>query len=76
MRTTVDIPEALYRQLKTRAATERRSVRELILHGVQHELRRGEPSRRGRIELPIVRSKKPGSVQLDNARIYETIPFP
>ena len=76
MRTTVDIPKPFYRQLKMRAVTEGRSVKELILHGVQHELRRGEPSQRGRIQLPIVRSKRPRSVQLDNTRIYEIIPFP
>ena len=76
MRTTVDIPDMLYRQLKTRAATEGRSVKELILRGVQDELREGETKQRRRVKLPIVRSKKPGSVILNNARIYEIIPFP
>jgi hypothetical protein len=76
VRTTIDIPEPVYRQLKTKAASQGRSVKELILHGVQHELRQGEPKRPRRIKLPIVRSKKPGSVPLDNTRIYEIIPFP
>jgi plasmid stability protein len=76
MRTTVDIPEPVYRRLKTRAASEGRSVKELILRGVQAELRGEERNRRRRVRLPIVRSKRPGSMQLDNARIYEVIPFP
>ena len=38
MRTTVDIPDSLYRDLKTKAAGEGRSVRELILRGVEVEL--------------------------------------
>ena len=76
MRTTVDIPESLYRQLKSRAATERRSVRELLLRGAERELRTRVRKRRGHIRLPIVGSKRPGSLQLDNARIYEIIPFP
>ena len=76
MRTTVDIPEPLYRQLKARAATEGCSVKELILRGVESELRGNGPKRRGRVKLPIVRSKRPGQVRLDNARIYEVIPFP
>jgi len=76
MRTTVDIPEPLYRQLKVRAVTEGRSVKELILRGVQNELRGSAAKRRGRIKLPLVRSKKPGSLRQDNARIYEIIPFP
>jgi plasmid stability protein len=72
----VDIPEAVYRRLKTRAASEGRSVKELILRGVQAELRGEERNRRRRVRLPIVRSKRPGSVQLDDSRIYEIIPFP
>lgn len=76
MRTTVDIPDALYRQLKERAASEGRSVKGLILQGVKRELAGDKLKRPARVRLPIVRSKKPGSLQLDNARIYEIIPFP
>ncbi|MGH9447509.1 MAG: hypothetical protein ACRD3O_17515 [Terriglobia bacterium] len=76
MRTTVDIPDALYRQLKARAATEGRSVKALILQGVQVELGGIQARPRGRVKLPIVPSKKPGTLRLDNASIYEVIPFP
>ena len=38
MRTTVDIPDPLYRELKGKAASEGRSVKELILRGVEQEL--------------------------------------
>jgi len=45
-----------------------------------HVLREVEievPSRRrARVSLPLVRSKQPGTVALDNARISEIIPFP
>jgi hypothetical protein len=76
MRTTVDIPDPLYRRLKSRAARERRSVKELILRGVQGELEpRRKRSARRRISLPLIRSKRPGSVRLDNAKIFEIIPF-
>jgi len=75
MRTTVDIPDPLYRELKGKAASEGRSVKELILRGVEQELRgrRGRPSR---VTLPIVPSKRPGALKLDNAKIFEIIPFP
>lgn len=76
MRTTVDIPEPIYRKLKARAAIEGRSVRQLVLQGVEIELGEAGPKRSRRVRLPIVRSKKPGSLRLDNARIYEVIPFP
>ncbi len=75
MRTTVDIPDPLYRELKGKAASEGRSVKELILRGVEQELR-GRSKRRKRVSLPLVPSKRPGSLDLDNAKIFEIIPFP
>ena len=76
MRTTVDIPDPLYRQLKSKAASEGRSVKELILRGVETELDRTKRQRGGRIVPPIIKSKRPGTLKLDNARIFEIIPFP
>jgi len=55
MRTTVDIPDPLYRELKGKAASEGRSVKELILRGVEQELR-GRRGRASRVTLPIVPS--------------------
>ena len=76
MRTTVDIPDAVYRRLKTRAASEGRSAKALILRGVEQVLKvKGRKSGR-RVALPIVRSKRPGAVRLDNAKIYDIISFP
>ena len=75
MRTTVDIPDGLYRELKGKAASEGRSVKELILRGVERELIGGN-NRPNKVTLPIVRSKKPGAAKLDNAKIFEIIPFP
>ncbi len=76
MRTTVDIPDPIYRELKGKAASEGRSVKELLLRGVELELK-GQRSRRPRrVTLPIVPSKRPGSLKLDNAKIFEIIPFP
>jgi hypothetical protein len=75
MRTTVDIPDRLYRQLKTRAAREGRSTRALILTGVKEVLKAGRRKTGAPVSLPIVRSRRPGMVALDNARIYD-IAFP
>jgi len=76
MRTTVDIPDSLYRQLKSKAANEGSSGKELILRGVESELKDTHKRKTHRVSLPIVKSKRPGTVQLDNARIFEIIPFP
>ena len=76
MRTTVDIPDPLYRRLKSRAARERRSVKELILRGVEGELEPRRKKTKRRISLPLSRSKRPGSLRLESAKIFEIIPFP
>jgi hypothetical protein len=74
MRTTVDIPDGTYRKLKSKAARQGCSVKELILRGVEKELALARARRR--VQLPIVRSKKPGTLRITNEQIYETIPFP
>ena len=76
MRTTVDIPDSLYRQLKSKAAGEGRTVKELILRSVETELQ-AKPRRHPRfVSSPLVRSKRPGTLVLDNEKIFEIIPFP
>ena len=75
MRTTVDIPDGVYRQLKFRAAREGSSTRALILKGVREVLKSDRRSAGASVSLPIVRSKRPGTVALDNAAIYD-IAFP
>ena len=76
VRTTVDIPDQTYRRLKRKAASEGRTAKELILRGVEHVLAPERRAQGRRVMLPIVRSKRPGTVTLDNARIYEVISFP
>jgi plasmid stability protein len=75
MRTTVDIPDGIYRQLKSRAAREGSSTRALILRGVTEVLKSERPKTGTPVSLPIVRSKRPGTVVLDNAAIYDIV-FP
>ena len=76
MRTTIDIPDAMYRRLKARAAGEGRSAKTLILQGVEQVLKSTSTSSGRRVTLPIVRSKRPASLRIDNARIYDVISFP
>lgn len=76
MRTTVDIPDALYRELKSKAAREKRSVKELILRGVEVELGPRSKKRSRRVRFPLIPSKSPGTLVIDNAKIYELISFP
>jgi len=77
MRTTVDIPDPIYRRLKSAAAIQGCSIKELVLRGVRREL--DEPGNKRRkkktVKLPIFESKKPGWLRLTNAQINEIL-FP
>jgi hypothetical protein len=76
MRTTVDIPDPVYRRLKARAASQGCSVKELVLRGVKAELENsGKLREKRRITLPLVDSKKPGRLELTNSQINEIL-FP
>lgn len=76
MRTTIDIPDAMYRRLKARAAGDGRSAKALILEGVEQVLKSTSSASGRPVKLPLVRSKRPGSIRIDNARIYDVISFP
>jgi hypothetical protein len=74
VRTTVDIPDPTYRQLKAKAALRGCSVKELILRGVEAELhgQKCGPAK-GRVALPLVKSKRPGWLRLSNKTIHEIL---
>ena len=76
MRITVNIPDALYRELKLKAARENRSVKELILRAVEAALRARPKKRSKWVVLPLIPSKAPGTLDIDNAKIYDLISFP
>jgi hypothetical protein len=78
MRTTVDIPDPLYREIKVCAASEGTTVREIILEGVTERLRTGRAAAKqeGRPRFPVIRSRNPGSLRLGEEGVYEYIPFP
>jgi hypothetical protein len=76
MRMTVDIPDSVYHRLRTRAASEGKTVKELVLRGVKQVLKESRRKTRRRVKFPLVPSKEPGTLKLDNAKIYEAISFP
>jgi len=67
MKTTVEIPEKLFRQAKSRAAMEGISLREFLLRGLRLALR--SPSAdldRPRITFPLIRTSHPSSRLTDD----------
>jgi len=68
----VIIPKRMRERLK---AKEGQPARALILKGIERVLN-SKPLPVPRIVVPLIRSKRPGTLMLDNARIYEVIGFP
>ena len=75
VRTTVDIPAPLYRKLKAQAAASGRSIRELVVTGVNHVLLEGRRPRARKVHFPLIVSDGP-KVDLSNEKIYEHVEFP
>jgi hypothetical protein len=76
MRTTIDIPDETYRKLKVKAALENQTVRQIALRGIQREIAQPAPAPARRLREPILKSYAPGSIRIDNERIYDLIGFP
>jgi hypothetical protein len=78
MRTSIELPDPVYREMKIRAANEGTTIREIILEGVAMRLR-GESATATRGDgprFPVIRSRNPGSLKLGEEGVYEYIPFP
>ena len=78
MRTSIELPDPVYREMKIRAANEGTTIREIILEGVTMRLRGGgtASTREDRPRFPVIRSRNPGSLKLGEEGVYEYIPFP
>ena len=78
MRTTIDLPDSLFRQLKARAALRGETLKECLLRAVRAELRSdgddvsGSLDEGRRIKLPIVESKE-ASYDLSSDRVSEIL---
>lgn len=72
MRTTIDIPDATYRELKIRAAREGTTVRQLVLLGVELA-RQQKAAAKKPFALPVIRSSQPGTLDLTNEQIDDIL---
>jgi predicted DNA-binding ribbon-helix-helix protein len=74
MRTTVDLPDDVFRQLKSMAAQRGTSMKQLLRTAVEKELSTDHNhNHEYRVTLPILDSKEPGTLNLTNADIEELL---
>lgn len=75
MRTTVDLPDSLFRQVKAASALRGLTLKAFINQALQRELLLQADSRppSKRVRLPLVTSSSPGSLKLSNDRVAELL---
>ena len=74
MRTSIDLPDDLFRQLKILAASRGVTLKTLVQRAVENEVTwaRAQTPRR-RLRFPLLDSKEPGTLNLTNAEIEELL---
>jgi hypothetical protein len=74
VRTTIDIPDEIYRDLKIKAAREGKPVRQIVLRGIQRELDPGTALLpRKKFKIPVIPSAHPGTLHLTNEDIDDIL---
>ncbi len=71
MRTTIDLPDLLFRQVKSVAALRGSTLKEFVQDALQQAVTRRRGVGRRRVKLPLIRSKQPGTLRLTNADIED-----
>lgn len=71
MRTTIDLPEALFREVKAVAARRGASLKTVICAAVEAEVRKAERKVGRRVKFPLLSSREPGSLKLTNADLED-----
>lgn len=68
MRTTIEIPDIIFREIKVLAVNRGVTLKALVLGAVEREL--GESRQR---RFPLISSKAPGTLTLTNAEIEDLL---
>jgi hypothetical protein len=75
MRTTIDIPDEIYRAIRIEAAERGTSVRQIVLDGLE-AVRQKKLIARKDFSPPLIPSTRTDKLVLDNETIYDLIEFP
>jgi len=73
MRTTLDLPDATFRQLKALAAQRGTTLKQVVRSAVEKELAGANHRNRRRRTFRSLDSKEPGTLNLTNAEIEELL---
>lgn len=76
MRTTIDIPDEMYRAIKVLAAERGDTIRDLVLEGLEAVSGTGRQPARKKFEVPLIPATRADKLVIDNETIYDLIDFP
>jgi len=75
MRTTLDLPDHLFKEAKSKAARRGVPLKVLMIEALEKELRAPESQsvRPRRLRAPLIRSRRPGHLKISNTEIDELL---
>jgi len=76
VRTTIEFPDPIFREVKALAATQGSSLKEFVLRAIEKEVARLRQNEKNRfsVQLPLVPSKQPGALRsMTNAEIEDLL---
>ncbi len=73
MRTTLELPDTLFRELKSVAAQRGTTLKNVIRAAIEVEMQKAQGKETHRVKFPILSSKNPGSLNLTNAEIDDLL---
>ncbi|RPH61630.1 MAG: hypothetical protein EHM81_03870 [Chloroflexi bacterium] len=72
MKTTIEIPEPLFRQAKAKAAMDGLTLRNLFIRGLQLAVQTPSTSTKHRADFPLIRAAK-STPRLTDEQIYAAL---
>ena len=73
MRTTIDLPNDLFRQAKSKAALRGKTLKEFVQAAIEKEVSAKDRKPSFRVKLPLIKSRKPKSLSLTNNEIEDLL---
>ena len=73
MKITVDLPDSLFYRMKADAVLSGVSIKNFITAAIESQITAPESGDDYSVNLPLIRSKKPGTLNLTNAEIEKLL---
>ena len=73
MRTTLELPDNLFRELKSIAAQRGTTLKNVMRAAIEVEMQKTQAKETHRVKFPVLSSNQPSSLNLTNAEIEDLL---